>query len=214
MITPELYIPEEELSEELRQLIPPDDVLLYTSAVAVRKCEFASTLKFGQLAITNRGLAFAVRRKGLKGGLLALRGGPIQEYISFDRVEILRNMGQMVRIRVSPHPREDPSGKPVEYEIAVERSHPYEERASFKERRELFGAFLEQAIFLYRTGQAVPPPIPAQVEPTVTPAQPPARLGGEAPIRTRRPMYCPQCGAFLEDPGRFCDQCGAPLTEE
>jgi len=106
MITPQFHIPEGELSSELLQLIPPDDTILYTSAVAVRKCGFASALKFGQLAITNRGLAFTAKRRGLTGGIMALRGGPILQYVSFDRVEIIKNLGRMVRIRVTPHPSE------------------------------------------------------------------------------------------------------------
>ncbi len=200
----EWYIPEDQLNTKLEELIPAEDTILYTTAINIRKItkKKGGIVKAGQLAITNRGIAFFARRKATVGGVMSYRGGPFQQYIRFDRIEHIEGKGEEVHIRVSP--LIDSDEKETEYDLLVERSAPYEDEKSFKRRKGQFSAVLEQAIYRYKTGQASPrtgtlPQYPAQRARTIDKTQP------------RRVGYCPKCGAFLENPVSFCDNCGAPL---
>ncbi len=207
----EFYIPEEKLSEELQKLIPAEDTILYTTLVYIKiigdKYE-GTTIKVGELAITNRGIAFFAKAKGLKGGLISRIGGPISRYIRYDRIKHITGKGARLKLLIEPHL--DTEEKETEYELIVEQSKPYEKKSTFKRRKEQFSAVLELAIYRYRTGQAVP----AQTGPPQHPAtQVPATPQPQESQRPRRYTYCASCGSFLEDPAHFCDYCGAPLDE-
>jgi hypothetical protein len=200
----EWYIPEEKLNTKLEELVPAEDTILYTTAINVRKItkKKGGIVKAGELAITNRGIAFFARQKVTVGGIMSYRGRPFQEYIRYDRIAYIDGKGEEVRIRVSPPI--DSREKVTEYDLIVERSAPYEDEKTFKRRKGQFSAVLEQAIYRYKTGQASPR--------TGTITQHPAqRARAVDTVQPRRVGYCPKCGAFLENPVSFCDSCGAPL---
>jgi len=198
----EWYIPEGKLSADLRQVIPAEDTIVYTTMALVKQRSRGPATRVGELAITNRGFGFFAKGQVLKSGLQGLHGGPIREYIRFDRIEHIESKGTLVHMRVSP-PVDAGEGED-EIELTVDQAKPYEDAAAFKRRRGQFGATLEHALFLYRTGQAVSPLL--QPSPPVPVAMP------TTPTAPRRVLYCPRCGAFLEDPAGFCENCGAPLS--
>lgn len=203
----EWYIPERKLSKELKKLIPGEDTVLYTTAIFVEtgtRLE-GRPIKVGELAITNRGVAFFAKRKGLKGGLLAWRGGPIHEYVQFDRIEHIEGKGPVVGIRVAPPLDSDEEEK--EYELTVAQSEPFEDEDSFKRRRGQFSSVLEHAMYRYRTGQAQPA-LRKQIKHPATAVRATPRRK-----RPRRVQYCPHCGSFLEEPAVYCDNCGARLVK-
>jgi hypothetical protein len=199
----EWYVPEGKLNAELRQVVPAEDTIVYTTAALVKQRSRGPATRIGELAITNRGVGYYVKGQVLKSGLQGLRGGPIREYIRFDRIEHIESKGTTVLIRVSPPV--DVNGPEDEIELTADQSKPYEDLATFKRRRGQFGPTLEHTLFLYRTGQAVSPLL--QPSPPVPVPMPQPPTGG------RRAVYCPRCGTFLEDPAEFCENCGARLAQ-
>jgi hypothetical protein len=203
------YIPEGKLQKDLTDLIPGEDTILYTSVVYVELKDEAigPILKLGELAITNRGIAFFAKRKGLKGGVLGFRGGPFREYIRYDQIEKIDSKGERVEILVSPD-IDSPEEKPRRFELLVMQSEPFEDKKSFAKRRKSFSAVLEHAMYRYRSGQAQPD--------TVGKRKPPTRRASKTALKRqrRRVQYCPKCGTFLEEPAAFCENCGAPLKQK
>ncbi|MFX1563603.1 MAG: hypothetical protein ACFFDP_09900, partial [Promethearchaeota archaeon] len=131
MSASELYIPEEKLSEEIRNLIPAEDTILYTTAAYVKKIgdkHEGTTIKVGELAITNRGIAFFAKAKGLTGGLISRIGGPINQYIRYDRIKHITGKGARLQILIEP--LLDSEEKETEYELIVEQSKPYEKKST------------------------------------------------------------------------------------
>jgi hypothetical protein len=183
-------------------LIPVEDTIIYTTMVLVKQRSRGPATRVGELAITNRGLGYLAKGQVLKSGLQGMRGGPVREYLRFDRIEHIESKGIQVRLRVSPPV--DAGGEEDEVELTADQAKPHEDGATFKRRRGQFGPTLEHALFLYRTGQAVPPQF--QASPPIRTTMP------NAPAGTRRVAYCPRCGAFLEDPADFCENCGGRLT--
>lgn len=202
----DFYIPEQELSPELRELIPTEDTIIYTSAVTVKRIVEgeSSVIKAGELAVTNRGLAFYSKAKASVGGILSYKGGPISEYVGFDRLKHITGKGSRVRLVVDP-PR-DSGEKQREYRLSVEQSSPHETREGFKRRRRGFSAVLEQAFYKYRGGEARPRRVRRVKHPATEVRAIPRR-------KQRRHAYCNECGTFLEDPAEFCENCGARLIE-
>lgn len=202
------YIPEGKLSIDLTKLIPGEDTIIYTTIILVETGDElrGHVIKVGQLAITNRGVAFFAKRKGLRGGIISLRGGPIEEYIRYDRISDIDSRGDRVIIHVSPHIDAEKKEEKW-FELAVDQSKPYEDKKSFSRRRGQFGAVLEHAMYRYRSGQARPdlpkrgkhPAIEVQASPRIP--------------HQRLVQYCPKCGTFLEEPATFCESCGAPLKQ-
>ena len=202
------FIPEDKLRQELQQLIPAEDTILYTTAIQVKisGSKRGSVVRIGELAITNRGIAIFATWKALAGGLQSMKGGPLQEYIGYDRIEHIKGRGAQAHILVAP-PVDSKKDK-VEYELEVEQSKPHEKKSIFKRRRGQFSAVLEQAMYNYRTGQAAKSvPKPVQHPATAVRATP----AGTSP---RRVEYCPECGAFLDDPVSFCEYCGAQISSK
>ena len=201
------YIPEGKLQKELTDLIPGEDTILYTSAayVELKDETIGPILKVGELAITNRGVAFFAKRKGLKGGVLGFRGGPFREYIGYDRIDQIESKGERVIIEVTPH-IDAPDEKMKKYELVVLQSEPFEDKKSFTKRRKSFSAVLEHMMYRYRSGQAQPDP---EGRKRSTRKAPRRKTKGQV----RRVQYCPKCGAFLEEPAAFCENCGAPLQQ-
>lgn len=202
------FIPEGKLEKELVELVPGEDTIIYTTAILVETGDElrGHVVKVGQLAITNRGVAFFAKRKGLRGGLISFRGGPIQEYVPYDQIAHIDSRGDRVIIHVSPHiDAEDQAEK--WYELVVEYSKPYEEKKAFKRRKKQFSAVLEHAMYRYRTGQARPKVKRRGKHPATEVRATPKRS------RRRRVQYCPKCGTFLEEPEAFCEGCGAPLRK-
>ena len=203
----EWFIPEGKLQKDLMDLIPGEDTILYTSAAYVELKDEAigPILKVGELAITNRGVAFFAKRKGLKGGVLGFRGGPFREYIRYDRIEQIESKGERVIIDVTPH-IDEPDQKMKKYELIVLQSEPFEDKKGFAKRKKSFSAVLEHAMYRYRSGQAQPDPKGRR-----TSVRKVKRKRTERQVR--RVQYCPKCGAFLEEPAAFCENCGAPLQK-
>ncbi len=203
----DFYIPEKELSPELKELIPLEDTIIYTSAVWVKRMTEGETsvIKVGELAITNRGLAFYSKAKTSVGGLLSHKGGPLSEYISYDRLRHIAGKGSMVRLVVDP-PR-DSGEEPREYILSVRQSSPHETREGFSRRRKGFSAILENAFYKYRGGEARPRRVRRVKHPAT-------EVRATPKVRKRRYAYCNECGAFLEDPAEFCENCGARLVEK
>ncbi len=203
----DFYIPERELCPELRVLIPLEDTILYTTAVKVKRIVKGerSSIKSGELVITNRGVAFFSDTDISAGGILSLRGGPITEYVRYDRVIKIIGKGAKVHLVVDP-PRD--SGEPQrEYVITVEQSSPYESREVFKRRKAGFSAILENAFYKYRGGEAMPKRVRRAKHPGTEVRATPRR-------KRKRYAYCNECGMYLEDPAEFCDNCGARLIEQ
>jgi hypothetical protein len=198
----EWYIPDGKLTAELRQIIPAEDTIVYTTMALVKQRSRGPATRVGELVITNRGLGYFAKGQVLRSGLQGIRGGPVREYFRFDRIEHIESKGTQVRLRVSPPV--DAGGEEDEIELTVDQAKPYEDTATFKRRRGQFGPTLEHALFLYRTGQAVPPQF--QPSPPIPAAMP------TTPAGSRRVIYCPRCGAFLEDPADFCENCGGRLV--
>ncbi|MFX1318338.1 MAG: hypothetical protein ACFE9D_07500 [Promethearchaeota archaeon] len=203
------YIPEGKLDDALTKLIPGEDTIIYTSLVYVKTGDELRgyVTKVGQIAITNRGVAFYAKRKGLTGGLISFRGGPIAEYARYDHISHIDSQDDRVIIHVTPDiDAEDQDEK--WFELVVVETEPYETKKEFEKRKGQFSAVLEHALYRYRTGQARPD-LPKQKKP----AQPNAtRVRATLKsARRRRVQYCPKCGAFLEEPEAFCEVCGKPL---
>ncbi len=203
------YIPEGKLGKEVSKLIPGEDTILYTSQIYVETGDDirGHVLKVGQIAVTNRGVAFYAKRKGLTGGLISFRGGPIAEYIRYDQIAHIDSQNDRVIIHVTP----DIDAKSKEekwFELLVVQSKPYETKKAFEKRKKQFSSVLEHAMYRYRTGQARPdlPKSRRQAQPTATRVRATPQR-----VRRRRVQYCPKCGAFLEEPEAFCEVCGTPL---
>jgi len=203
------YIPEGKLGKEVSKLVPGEDTIIYTSKVYVETGDGlrGHVIKVGQIAITNRGIAFYAKRKGLTGGLVSFRGGPISEYVRYDHISNIDSQNDRVIIHISPLiDAEDKEEK--WFELVVVQSEPFESKKSFDKRKNQFSAVLEHAMYRYRTGQARPdlPRIQKQKKPDTT------RVRATPPrVHRRRVQYCPKCGAFLEEPEAFCEVCGMPL---
>jgi hypothetical protein len=203
------YIPEGKVGKEVSRLIPGEDTILYTSKVHVETGDElrGHVIKVGQLVITNRGVAFYAKRKGLTGGLLSFRGGPIAEYVSYDRISYIDSQDDRVIIHVSPHIDAE-NQEENWFELIAVQSDPYETKKEFEKRKKQFSAVLEHAMYRYRSGQARPdlPKALSRQQPDATRVRATPQL-----TRRRRVQYCPKCGAFLEEPEAFCEVCGAPL---
>ncbi len=204
------YIPEGKLEKELTALIPGEDTIIYTTTIHVETGDELKghVIKVGQLVITNRGVAFFAKRKGLTGGLISFRGGPISEYIRYDQIEHIDSRGDRVIIHISP-PIDAEDKQEKWYELVVQQSKPFEKKKGFSERKKQFSSVLEHAMYRYRTGQARPD-LPRTKKRGI-PAATSVRATPKPQVR-RRVMYCPKCGAFLEDPEAFCESCGTPLN--
>ncbi len=203
----DFYIPEKELCPELRVLIPLEDTILYTSSVKVKRIVKGerSSIKGGELVITNRGVAFYSDADVSAGGILSFRGGPISEYVSYDRIVKIIGKGAKVHIMVDP-PLD--SGEPRrEYVLIVEPSSPHETSAGFKRRKAGFSAVLEQAFYKYRGGEAKPRRVRRGKHPAT-------EVRATPRVKRRRYAYCNECGSYLEDPAEFCENCGARLIEK
>jgi hypothetical protein len=203
------YIPEETLGREVSKLVPGEDTIIYTSQVYVETGDDirGHVIKVGQIAVTNRGIAFYAKRKGLTGGLISFRGGPIAEYIRYDQITHVDSQNDRVIIHVTPDiDAEDKQEK--WFELIVVQSKPYEKKKAFERRKNQFSSVIEHAIYRYRTGQARPALNKRQRQ-----KQPETTRVRATPQRTRRRrvQYCPKCGAFLEEPEAFCEVCGTPL---
>lgn len=193
-------IQEYKLNPQTRQLIPKEDIVLYTTAVQVRQHSLGSATRVGEAVITNRGVALHAEGTGLLGK----RGSPIHLYIGYDRVRRTEGRGAKVTLYIEPWP----AGKEKEDEVdlEVQQCEPDEKDAAFKQRRKLFASVIEQALTRYRTGQsgpARPPPMPSG--PAVLPPSPPPQPA------TPRVEFCPNCGASIDTSGQFCEHCGAKL---
>ncbi|MFW9986347.1 MAG: zinc ribbon domain-containing protein [Candidatus Odinarchaeota archaeon] len=199
------YIPEGKLTKNLVKLIPGEDTVIYTTTILAETGDelMGHVVKVGELAVTNRGLAFYAKRKGLTGGLISFRGGPIQEYIRYDQISKIESKEDRILIRIAPDIDAEIQ-KERWYELKVEQSKPYEDDKTFKKRRKQFSSVVEHAMYRYRTGQAKPV-LPKKKHPAVAERATPRRR------RRRRVQYCPKCGAFLEDPAAYCESCGSPL---
>ncbi|MFX0169509.1 MAG: zinc ribbon domain-containing protein [Candidatus Hodarchaeota archaeon] len=203
------FIPEGKLQKNLIDLIPGEDTIIYTSAANVQLKDdvLGNILKVGELAITNRGIAFFAKRKGLKGGVLAFRGGPIKEYIGYDRIARIEGKGDHLILHVTPD-IDAPEEQEQWYELTVIQSEPHEGKETFVRRRKSFSAVVEQAMYRYRSGQAKPE-IRRKVRHPAKKFSMTLKKG-----QIRRVQYCPKCGAFLEDPATFCESCGEPLRQK
>lgn len=203
----DFYIPESDLSPELRVLIPLEDTIIYTTSVKVKRIVKGerSAIKSGEMVITNRGLAFFTKADVSAGGILSYKGGPISEYVGFDRLIHIIGKGAKAQIVVDP-PRD--SGEPRrEYVLIVEQSSPHETRVSFKSRKAGFSAVIEQAFYKYRGGEARPRRTRRVKHPATEVRATPRR-------RKKQYAYCNECGTFLEDPAEFCENCGSRLIEK
>ena len=203
----DFYIPESELCPELRVLIPLEDTILYTTAVKVKRIVKGerSSIKGGELVITNHGVAFYSEADISAGGILSFRGGSISEYVGYDRVTKIIGKGAKVHLVVDP-PRDSGESR-REYVITVEQSSPHESREVFKRRKAGFSAILEQAFHKYRGGEARP-------RRTRRVKHPATEVRATPRVKRRRYAYCNECGSYLEDPAEFCENCGARLIEK
>ena len=188
------------------KLIPGEDTVIYTTVILAETGDElrGHIVKVGELAVTNRGLAFYAKRKGLTGGLISFRGGPIREYVRYDQIAKIESKEDRVVIRIAPDIDAEKQ-KERWYELKVEQSKPYENDKTFKKRRKQFSSVVEHAMYRYRTGQAKPVLVKQKKHPAVAEKATPRRS------RRRRVQYCPKCGAFLEDPAAYCESCGSPL---
>ena len=199
-------IQEYKLNPQTRQLVPKEDMVLYTTAVQAEQHSLGSAVRIGELVITNRGIALHAEGTGLVGK----RAPPIHLYIGYDRVRRIEGRGPKVELYIEPWP----AGKEKEdkVELEVRQCEPEEKEKAFRERRKLFGSVIEQALTRYRTGQAGParpPPMPSG--PAVFAPPPPPPAGQPAP----RPVeFCPNCGASIDTPSKFCEHCGAKLPQQ
>jgi len=195
-------IQEYKLNPQTRQLVPKEDMILYTTAVQAQQHSLGSAVRIGEAVITNRGIAL----HGEGTGLVGKRGPPIHLYIGYDRVRRLEGRGPKVELYIEPWP----AGKEKEdkIELEVQQCAPDEKDKAFKERRKLFGSVIDQALTRYRTGQAGParpPPMPSG--PAVfAPPPPPGPQPAPRPVE-----FCPNCGASIDTPSKFCEHCGAKL---
>jgi hypothetical protein len=203
----DFYIPESELCPELRVLIPLEDTIIYTTAVKVKRIVKGerSSIKGGELVITNHGVAFYSEADISAGGILSLRGGSISEYVGYDRVVKIVGKGAKVHLVVDP-PRDSGESR-REYVITVEQSEPHESRAVFKRRKAGFSAVVEQVLYKYRSGEARP-------RRTRRVKHPATEVRATPRVKRRRHAYCNECGAYLEDPALFCENCGGRLIEK
>ena len=203
------YIPEGKLGEDVSNLVPGEDTIIYTSQVHVETGDDirGHVIKVGEIVVTNRGIAFYAKRKGLTGGLISFRGGPIAEYIRYDQISHIDSQNDRVIIHVEPDIDAEDKDE-VWFELVVVQSKPYEKKKAFEKRKKQFSAVLEHAMYRYRTGQARPDLPRRRKE-----AKHPATRVRATPkrVRRRRVQYCPKCGAFLEEPEAFCESCGTPL---
>lgn len=203
------YIPEGKLGKEVSDLVPGEDTIIYSSQVHVETGDElrGHVIKVGEIVVTNRGIAFYAKRKGLTGGLISFRGGPIAEYISYDHIAHIDSQNDRVIIHVTPDIDAEEKDEKW-FELVVVQSKPYEKKKEFEKRKKQFSAVLEHAMYRYRTGQARPDLPKRRRE-----IQHPATRVRATPkrVRRRRVQYCPKCGAFLEEPEAFCDACGTPL---
>jgi hypothetical protein len=195
------HIQEYQLNPQTRQLIPKEDMVLYTTAVQARQESLGSAVRIGEAVITNRGIA--IHAEGT--GLLGKRAPPIHLYIGYDRVRRIEGRGAEVELYIEPWP----AGKEKEDQIdlEVQRCEPDEKENAFKQRRKLFASVIEQALTRYRTGQAGParpPPMPSGPAVPPPPGAPAAR-----PVD-----FCPNCGASIDTPSKFCEHCGAKLPQQ
>ncbi len=203
------HIPEGKLGEEVSKLVPGEDTIIYTSQVHVETGDDirGHVIKVGQIAVTNRGIAFYAKRKGLTGGLISFRGGPIGEYVRYDQIAHIDSQNDRVIIHVTP----DIDAEDKEerwYELVVVQSKPFEKKKAFEKRKKQFSSVLEYALYRYKTGQARPdlPRSRKQSQHQATRVRASRRR-----VRRRRVQYCPKCGGFLEEPEAFCEVCGTPL---
>ncbi len=203
------FIPEGKLGKEVSELVPGEDTIIYTSQVHVETGDDirGHVIKVGQIVVTNRGIAFFAKRKGLTGGLISFRGGPIAKYVRYDQISHIDSQNDRVIIHVTPDvDAEDKKEK--WFELVVVQSKPFETKKKFDRRKKQFSSVLEHALYRYRTGQARPdlPKRKRQIAHPATKVRTTPRRE-----RRRRVQYCPKCGAFLEEPEAFCEVCGRPL---
>ncbi|MFX0132920.1 MAG: hypothetical protein ACFFDN_04670 [Candidatus Hodarchaeota archaeon] len=147
-----LYIPLTALDRRLRERIPSGEKVLYTSRCAIEKKSFREGGKtFGHLAITNRSIIFVATKIGFGTSRGAWSGNidtiPLSEITEF------KNKKNMISIKL-PDPFD--LKKDMGYNIWVERCKTVgEDPKDFKERKNLFGNFVEN-LYYGREGKLCP----------------------------------------------------------
>ena len=141
-MTENIYIPFETLDEKLRQLVPSDDTILYTSRAQIFKTGFGGDKKFGHIVITDKGLAFRAGKMGfMSASVMSAAKGALEDYIPFSRIAEFHNKKDKIQIKAEVPEK---PGKKRGWLFKIERCKIVDEpKDSFKRRKDLFGSFVE-----------------------------------------------------------------------
>ena len=142
-MTENIHIPVENLDAKLKELIPADDTVLYTTRAEITKTGFGGDKKFGHIVVTNNGIAFRASKMGFaRAGIMSAAKGALQDYIPFSNIVELQNKKNKVKFKAEIPEK---PGKKRGWELKVERCKTVDEpKDSFKMRKDAFGTFVEK----------------------------------------------------------------------
>jgi len=136
-----IFVPVESLDERLKQMIPPQDKILYTSKAEIVKTGFGGDRKFGYLVLTNNGVAFRAGKMGfMTASIISAARGALDEYVPYGDIVKFENKKDKVKFQ---HKIPDQPGKTRGWQLKIEREKELEEKDSFNKRKELFGKTFE-----------------------------------------------------------------------
>ena len=139
-----IFVPVESIDERLRELIPPEDKILYTSRGEIVKTGFMGDRKFGYLVLTNNGVAFRGGKMGfMTASVVSAARGALNEYVLYKDIVKFENKKNKVKFK---HKIPDKPDKTRGWQLKVEREKELEDKESFKERKKLFGKTFEDLV--------------------------------------------------------------------
>ncbi|MFX0133057.1 MAG: PH domain-containing protein [Candidatus Hodarchaeota archaeon] len=138
------FIALENLDPRLTEKIPSNEEVLYTSKCTVMKKGYAQGKTFGQIAITNKAIAFVCKKSGISAGWASMKGNV--DYIPYKDIVEFKNKKKMFYVKFSIP--EDPTGKKKRgYNVWVERcKEENEDKKDFAARKVQFANFVEELI--------------------------------------------------------------------
>ena len=147
------FIELEYLDPRLTEKIPSNEEILYTSKCTVMKKGYGQGKTFGQIAITNKAIAFVCKKSGFSAGWASMKGNV--DYIPFKDIVQFKNKKKMFYVKFQIP--EDPTGKKKRgYNIWVERcKEEKEEVHKMSENPEILcecGFKMERGIIRNTTG--------------------------------------------------------------